>query len=398
MLALACFNVSLFDKSPSRDSRICAFSVGAVFAALAGWGRTAGSTAVVSCAVRGPLCRCEPTCRAGAKRISRVPASGASVGGREALDGPEAVSARCSGVALGAHSLPERPEIALELTRALLAARQFTQAEQMARNLLAVNPRSEPAQFLLAYSYFMQERFPEAGNTLQKLLAQNNRNPEAHKLLGLTLFFYKEYVMAERALIIALRSRPDDQEALYFLGRVYYTQNSFRPAVAAFQRLLALNPQSYKGYDNLGLCYQALGKIDEAIAAFKKAQEIARAADPAYDWPYANLADMLIKENRPEEALAQAQEAVRINPRSARNHYLLGKALARGTDLGNSLTHLHQAAKLDPNYAEPHYLLGQPIRSSANVTKLSASLRSSKKSASGRRPNRNELTLAAAQA
>lgn len=254
---------------------------------------------------------------------------------------------------------PENRGTMLELARAYLAARQFAEAEQTAKDYLAGDPSSEPGQFLLASSYFMQERFQEAGKLLQKLLAQNANNSEAHKLMGLTLFFYKEYVMAERELLVALRERPKDEEAMYYLGRIYYTQNNFLPAVRAFRRALALNPRSYKAYDNLGLCYQALGKTDEAIAAFKKAQELAREAAPAYDWPYANLAELLIQQNRAEEAFPYAQQAVRINPGSARNQCLIGKVLARKPDLQASIDHLRKATELDPNYAEPHYLLGQ---------------------------------------
>ncbi|MBI1940271.1 MAG: tetratricopeptide repeat protein [Acidobacteria bacterium] len=254
---------------------------------------------------------------------------------------------------------PERRSTVLELAQAYSGARRFGEAEQAAKQFLTGNPRSEEGQFLLAYSYFMQERFREAGKTLRKLLDQDNRNPDAHKLMGLTLFFYREYVLAQAELLTALRDRPNDEEILYYLGRVYSTQNNFGPAVKALKRLLALNPKSYKALDNLGLCYEALGQTENARVAFESAQAIARDVDPTYDWPYANLAEMLVKENRAREALPHAQEAVRVNPRSARNHFLLGKVLARGGEMEDSLEHLLKAVELDPSYAEPHYLLGR---------------------------------------
>lgn len=254
---------------------------------------------------------------------------------------------------------PSSTEAALELARAYLTTRQFSQAEETAARIVANDRHSEQGLFLLAYSYFMQERFQEAGKTLRKLLDQNSQNADAHKLMGLTLFFYKQYVIAERELQMALRLHPQDEEALYYLGRVYYTQNNFPPAVSTFRRLIGINPKSYKAIDNLGLCYQAQGKIDDAIVAFRKAQALARDLDPGYDWPFANLAELLIQENRAHEALPYAREAVRIKPQSARNQFLLGKALARTGDLQAALDCLRKSAELDPNYAEPHYLLGQ---------------------------------------
>ena len=194
---------------------------------------------------------------------------------------------------------------------------------------------------------------------LKKLLAENSRNADAHKLMGLTLFFYKEDSLAEREFRVALGLRPADAEALYYLGRVYYTQNNFPAAADVFRRVLDLEPRHYKAYDSLGLCYEAMGKTAGAYAAFNKAQRIARDVDPTYDWPYADLAEMLIKEDRAEEALPHAEEALRINPRSARDNYLVGKAMARRDNPQASLEYLRKAAELDPKYPEPHYLLGQ---------------------------------------
>ena len=78
---------------------------------------------------------------------------------------------------------PQNPGAAAGLTRTYLATRQFNSAEQSAHHLLQLDPRSEDGQYLLAYSYFMQERFQETGKTLQDLLAQDDKNPEAHKLI-----------------------------------------------------------------------------------------------------------------------------------------------------------------------------------------------------------------------
>jgi tetratricopeptide (TPR) repeat protein len=254
---------------------------------------------------------------------------------------------------------PDNRGAALELTRVYLSARRFAEAERLASDILAHDPSSEAAQLLLANSYFMQQRFPEAGKTLQKLLTQDDRNVDAHKMMGLTLFFYKEYTLAERELARSLQLKPYDEDAQYYLGRVYYTQKNFAPAVEAFRKLIDWNPKSYKAYDNLGLCYEALEKPDEAVVAFTRAQELARTQDPSYDWPFANLAEMLIKQNRSKEALSYAQEAARINPHSARNQYLVAKALSSKDDLQSPLPYLFKATQLDPDYAEPHYLLGQ---------------------------------------
>jgi tetratricopeptide (TPR) repeat protein len=254
---------------------------------------------------------------------------------------------------------PEQEDAGLDLARVYLAQRQFADAERAAQDVLKEHPRSESAQLLLANSYFMQEDFEDAGKTLQRLIAQDPQNAGAHKLMGLTLFFYKQDVMAEHELAEALRLKPDDNEALYYQGRVFYTQNNFGPAAEDFRKLIDRDPDYYKAYDNLALCYEAMGKIPDAAAQFKKAQKIAARRDPAYDWPYGNLAEMLIKQERAAEAIPYAERAVQINPGSARNEYLLGKALLRTGEATAAVAHLQRSIQLDASFAEPHYALGQ---------------------------------------
>ena len=107
---------------------------------------------------------------------------------------------------------PRSSAAGVELTKAYVAAREFREAERTAKKVLEIDADSEAAQFLLAYSYFMQERFAETGNLLRPFLARHPENAGAHKLMGLTLFFYKEYVAAERELSIAHQKDPKNAD------------------------------------------------------------------------------------------------------------------------------------------------------------------------------------------
>lgn len=254
---------------------------------------------------------------------------------------------------------PGSPKLSVDLTLTYLKLRRFQDAERAAKMIIAQDPGSERGQLMLADSYFMQQKFPEAGRTLQKLLARDPNNADAHKLAGLTLFFYKRYFMAENELRAALRLRPTDKEALYSLGRIYYTQNNFPPAIRVFQRLIVLDPENYKAYNNLALCYEAVRRNDEAEMMFKKAQQLVRKLAPEDDWPYSNMAAMLLKEGRAADALPYLQQALRVNPKSARDFCLTGNALFQTGQVHQAVKDLQQSVKLDPGYAEPHYLLGK---------------------------------------
>ena len=257
---------------------------------------------------------------------------------------------------------PESQDTELELIRAYVKSRNFTKAESASKSFLQRHPHSEDGQVLLAYSYLMEEKIPYAGRTLQKLLAQNSKNPEALKLMGLTLVFYKQYVLAEQELQASLALRPNDQEAIYALGRVYQTQNNFGLAIKVFKRLVALNPNYYRAYDNLALCHEAIGQIAEADAMFEKAESVAAEINPRDDWPYANQANMLVKNGQVDKALDRIAKAIQINPRSARNQWIMGKALMEKKDLRGAEKHARMSIQIDRNFAKAHYLLGTIYR------------------------------------
>jgi tetratricopeptide (TPR) repeat protein len=254
---------------------------------------------------------------------------------------------------------PGDENVALDLIQTTVNVGDFATVESESKALLVYHPRSEAAQVFLAYSYLMQRKFQRAGQTLQKLLAQDAKNPDALKLMGLTLFFYKEYVLAETELRAALAIRPDDEIDLYALGRVYQTQNSFPLAVHCFQQLIVRDPSYYRAYDNLALCYEAEGKTGKADAMFKTAEQVASRVDPNYDWPYADHAEMLFKQGQTDEALQCIEKAVQINPRSARNQYILGKVLLAKDDLSGAEKHLFTSIQIDTSLAKAHYQLAR---------------------------------------
>jgi tetratricopeptide (TPR) repeat protein len=261
---------------------------------------------------------------------------------------------------------PEDENVALDLLQTSVDMRDFSKTESIATGLLVHHPNSEPAHVLLAYSYLMRGQNRNAGKTLQEILAGDRKNPDALKLMGLTLFFFNEYDLAETELRAALAVRPDEN-ALYALGRVYQTQKHFPSAIQSFRQLISRDPAYYRAYDNLALCYEGQGNISEADAMFKIAEQVASKVSPSYDWPYANHAEMLLNYFRTDEALQYAEQAVRINPRSAHSQFILGYVLLAKDDLAGAERHLVTSIQLDANSAQSHYVLGRAYRK-ANET------------------------------
>lgn len=177
---------------------------------------------------------------------------------------------------------------------------------------------------------------------------------------------------AEELLTTVLASEPGHEEARYSLGRVYYQQSRYEPARAEFQAIVSRNPGSYRAHDNLALCLEALNQQDAAIRHFLKAIALVHESQPDYDWPYANLASLLMKRGEHRRAFDLAVEAATRNPGNARNLFLTAKALTRLEQWDKSLRWLQQAITLDPDYPEAHYLLAQAYRRLGNLQESSA--------------------------
>lgn len=167
---------------------------------------------------------------------------------------------------------------------------------------------------------------------------------------------------AGRTLRHAVELEPESEEPRYALGRYLAQLQLHEQAIEQFRKIVATHPEAYRAWDNLGVSLEALGSEDEAIEVYSKAIAIVAQKQPKYDWPYANLASLLINREEPRRGFDLAVAAAERNPSSARNFYLAGKALTRLDQWDKSIRWLQQSASLDPQYPEPRYLLGQVYR------------------------------------
>ncbi len=254
---------------------------------------------------------------------------------------------------------PERTGLLLEAAAILARARAPQEAIRLARRFLEEVPESVAGLEVLARAQLLAQRFEAAVQTTQRILAQDARNATALKLQGNARYFLGQAAEAEATLLRLLDKHPADEEGAYMLGRIYYQEHRFSLAAGQFQKALRLNPQSYKAHDNLALCYEALGEAERAVRHFLAAIELVETDHPNYDWPYANLASLLIDQDDPKRGFDAASAAARRNPGSARNFYLGGKALVRAGRPREAVKWLQRSVAIDPSYPPPWYLLGQ---------------------------------------
>jgi len=180
--------------------------------------------------------------------------------------------------------------------------------------------------------------------------------------LAQTQYLLGQKADAEQLLLAALKLDSRNIEALYALGRIYSMQNRFPEAVERLEAVTRMDRSHYKAWDNLGVCYDAMNRDSDALKAFFKALDLVQEHHPKYDWAHANLADFFLRRNENEKAFQLAAEAATRNPGSARNCFLVGKALVHLDKQELSLRWLERSVELDPQYADALYLLGHTYR------------------------------------
>ncbi len=243
--------------------------------------------------------------------------------------------------------------------RQALSARRFENAAMKFQDAYAACPQRRGLALENANALFMARKFADAKAASAELLRGDPGNAAALKIKGNAEYLLGEIEQSISTFITLIDRHPGDEEGAYMLGRIYYQEGRTDQAIGQFQRVLKLNPRSYKAWDNLGLCWQASGDPDKAVGYFLESIKIAEKDNPAYDWAYANLADLLLKTDDAEHAYAAAAKAANRNPNSARNFYIGAKALEKLGKMELCLNWLERSAALDPNYSEPQYLLSR---------------------------------------
>jgi tetratricopeptide (TPR) repeat protein len=261
-----------------------------------------------------------------------------------------------------------------ELNR-LIDANQLQVARTKLKERVALGGENYKTLYYQALILFKEGQYSQSLKILERSFATQKYDPDLYFLAGLNWVALNQIRLAEPFYGAAAQLAPTDFQMHYHLGRVYYTDQQFEKAEKEFRRVLELNPVFVKGYDNLGLALEASGKEEEAIESYRKAIDLNEQQRQENEWPYVNLAKLLIKKNRFDEALELAQKATVFKPRSAEPFFALGMALNDEGKDQEAVKVLKTAVQNDPQYSKPHYLLGQIYRKQGLLEEAKKELR-----------------------
>jgi tetratricopeptide (TPR) repeat protein len=147
------------------------------------------------------------------------------------------------------------------------------------------------------------------------------------------------------ASLQADRPQTPTAESYVAEGARYAELRQYDKAVDAFKHAIALNPSLASAHLGLGSMYHNMGRLSDALEPLTTAVRL----DPKNAIAHLNLGVTLAALRRPDESLLELTEARRLDPGSARVHVEVASALDNGFgQLEAALAEYEEAARLDP--------------------------------------------------
>ncbi len=187
---------------------------------------------------------------------------------------------------------------------------------------------------------------------LEALAGRRESDPamlgEAYGVMGQLLLAYDLDHAAEPALLNAANLLPEDVRWPYYLGHLYQGDGKLERTARHFERALALQPEDMPTRIYLALVYRDLGRDSDAQALLHEAIRI----DPRSAVAHLLLGHMAALD-RPSEAIAHYETVLRLQPTASVVRYPLGLAYSKQGDLERSREQLARRGDADVKLHDP---------------------------------------------
>lgn len=119
-----------------------------------------------------------------------------------------------------------------------------------------------------------QKQYPEAINTLKELLAADPKDYPAWFELGMVHFIRKDYEAAEKCFVSATNAEPNYLPAKFNLGRVRLARKNYQGAIDSFEKTIQANKRYAPAFYFLGETYLELKKGSYAVGYYEEALKL----------------------------------------------------------------------------------------------------------------------------
>jgi len=211
------------------------------------------------------------------------------------------------------------------------------------------------AHLHLGYALLLRKEFEEAADVYRSLLAVKPENLHGHVGLGLALVGQGRFEEAITEYSQALEIDPGFTDAHYNLAQALAAGGRRDEALAHYTAAIDSDPHYAIAYAGRGRLWADLGRFDEAIGDWRKALKYG----PDSAETQRNLGIALAQRGQADEAGRHLARAVEIDPQNSEWQCDLGLFLLLRRQHAQAIAHLNKALEIMPGYARAEAALEQ---------------------------------------
>ncbi len=163
---------------------------------------------------------------------------------------------------------------AFERALALHQDQKVSEAENLYKEVVSINPEHAGALCQLGLIRLQQGNAADSAHLLRRSIAQDSESPEAHNYLGAALQCLAAYDEAIACHEKALALAPDYSDALLGRARALQALGRAGEAITCYQALLAKMPDHAPAQLGLATALEASGRHEEAFVRYRSAASL----------------------------------------------------------------------------------------------------------------------------
>lgn len=202
---------------------------------------------------------------------------------------------------------------ALTLIQQKLFTEALIELEQLVSQFNLIQYRIQLAQL-----YHQLERIDQAKEQYHKILNIDASHAMTHHRLASIYLADNDSYLAKRHYKKVIESDPTHSETLHNLASIYLNEKKYQEALMYWHKQVESSPDATAFY-NLGICYYYLNRFDDANVFLTHCLDY----DPDYINAYLNLANVALRQKKPEAAVGYYKQIVSRQPDHDEAHYLL---------------------------------------------------------------------------
>ena len=263
------------------------------------------------------------------------------------------------------------PEQAVQLASQHQAAGRLSQAEQLLRQVLKLNPKNAHALHLLGVVTYQAGQSILALDLIRQAIAIE---PQAALFESNLAEMSRQQGRVEEAVAHGRRAvilDPTMASAHSNLGIALFDAKFYDEAAEVHQRALALAPNLLQSLNNLGSIERSRGNKSEALAWYRKALAI----NSDFLESLTNIGAVLVEEDRADEAVQPLLKVLQVYPESPEALCNLGLSYYKQDDLAKGEALLRRSLANRPGYPEALIGLGRVLYDAERLDEAEAILR-----------------------